>query len=65
MNERALASLVGGRRRDVVIPIHFDTFEANLGDPGALVDVVVRERLDVAVLLPSRRRPVVYSRGGA
>jgi hypothetical protein len=38
-------------------------FEANLGDPVALLDVVLREQLDVAVLVPSRARPFLYSRG--
>jgi L-ascorbate 6-phosphate lactonase len=48
---------------DVVIPIHFDMFEANLGDPVALLGVVLDDRLDVAVLVPSRARPFLYSRG--
>lgn len=48
---------------DTVVPIHYDMFAANPGDPGALLEVVVREQLGVAVLVPSRGRPFLYSRG--
>jgi L-ascorbate 6-phosphate lactonase len=63
MDAREAAYVAEAAGADVVIPIHFDMFEANLGDPAALLDVVLRERLDVAVLVPSRARPFVYSRG--
>jgi L-ascorbate metabolism protein UlaG (beta-lactamase superfamily) len=65
MDAREAAHVAEAARVDVIIPIHWDMFEANLGDPGALVDVVLREQLDVTVLLPSRHRPFLYSRGGA
>jgi L-ascorbate 6-phosphate lactonase len=63
MNAREAAHVAEAAGADVVIPIHFDMFEANLGDPVALLDVVLRERLDVAVLVPTRARPFLYSRG--
>ena len=63
MDAREAAYVAEAAGADVVIPIHFDMFEANLGDPVALLDVVLRERLDIAVLVPSRARPFLYSRG--
>jgi L-ascorbate 6-phosphate lactonase len=65
MDPREAAHVAEAAGVDVVVPIHFDMFEANLGDPGALVDVVLRERLEVTVVLPSRARPFLYSRGGS
>jgi L-ascorbate 6-phosphate lactonase len=63
MDPHEAAHVAEAAGADVVIPIHFDMFEANLGDPVALLDVVLRERLDIAVLVPSRARPFIYSRG--
>ena len=63
MDAREAAYVAEAAGADAVIPIHFDMFEANPGDPVALLDVVLRDRLDVAVLVPSRARPFVYSRG--
>jgi L-ascorbate 6-phosphate lactonase len=65
MDHREAAHVAEAAGADVVVPIHFDMFEANPGDPGALVDVVVRERLDVAVVVPTRGRPFLYSRGAS
>jgi L-ascorbate metabolism protein UlaG (beta-lactamase superfamily) len=63
MDPREAAHVAEAAGADVVIPIHFDMFEANLGDPAALLDVVLRDQLAVAVLVPSRARPFLYSRG--
>jgi L-ascorbate 6-phosphate lactonase len=63
MNAREAAYVAEAAGADAVIPVHYDMFEANSGDPAALVDVVLRDRLDVAVVVPSRARPFVYSRG--
>jgi L-ascorbate metabolism protein UlaG (beta-lactamase superfamily) len=63
MDAREAAHVAEASGADVVVPIHFDMFEANPGDPGALVDAVVRERLDVGVLVLSRARPYLYTRG--
>ena len=63
MDAREAAYVAEAAGADAVIPIHYDMFEANLGDPVALLDVVLHDRLDIAVLVPSRTRPFVYSRG--
>jgi L-ascorbate 6-phosphate lactonase len=65
MDAREAAYVAEAAGIDTVVPIHFDMFEANPGDPAALLDVVLRDRLDVSVLVPSRARPFVYSRGAA
>jgi L-ascorbate 6-phosphate lactonase len=62
MDPREAAYVADGAGAELAIPIHFDMFEANPGDPGAFVDAVLRDRLDVAVLVPSRSRPFLYSR---
>lgn len=65
MDPREAAYVADGAGADVVIPIHFDMFEANLGDPTAFLDIVLHERLDLAVVVPSRARPFLYSRGAS
>jgi L-ascorbate 6-phosphate lactonase len=65
MDAREAAHVADAAGVDVVVPLHYDMFEANLGDPAELVDVVVRERLSVGVVVPSRDRPFLYSRGTA
>jgi len=64
MDPREAAHVAEAAGAEVVVPIHFDMFEANPGHPGALVDAVLRERLEVAVVVPSRARPFLFSRGG-
>jgi L-ascorbate metabolism protein UlaG (beta-lactamase superfamily) len=64
MDAREAAHVAQAAAAAVVVPIHYDMFAANPGDPRALLDVVLREQLDVAVLVPTRRRPYLYSRGG-
>jgi L-ascorbate metabolism protein UlaG (beta-lactamase superfamily) len=61
MDAREAAHVAEGAGADVVVPIHFDMFEANPGHPGALVDAVLRDRLDIAVVVPSRSRPFLFS----
>lgn len=53
-----LAAAIGA---DTVIPMHYDMFPGNLGYPGKLVDVVVRDRLDITVLVPALKRVLIYS----
>jgi L-ascorbate 6-phosphate lactonase len=65
MNAREAAHVADGAGVDVVVPLHYDMFEANLGDPAELVQAVVRERLSVTVVVPTRDRPFLYSRGTA
>lgn len=52
-----LAAAVGV---DVVIPMHYDMFAANLGNPEKVVDVVRRESLDVTVVVVGLGRPWIY-----
>jgi L-ascorbate metabolism protein UlaG (beta-lactamase superfamily) len=47
---------------DVLVPMHYDMFAANLGYPDRLVEVVIRDRLDLAVTIPARGRPWVYTK---
>jgi L-ascorbate metabolism protein UlaG (beta-lactamase superfamily) len=47
---------------DVVIPMHYDMFAANPGDPARLVSAVARSAGDVTVMVPARGHPVLYSR---
>lgn len=47
---------------DVVVPMHYDMFAANPGDPAQLVAAVERAGGDVNVVVPARGRPFVYSR---
>jgi L-ascorbate 6-phosphate lactonase len=47
---------------DVVIPMHYDMFAANPGDPSRLVSAVERAGGGVTVVVPARGRPFVYSR---
>jgi L-ascorbate 6-phosphate lactonase len=65
MDAREAAYVADAAGADAVIPIHYDMFETNRGDPVALLEVVLRDRLDVAVVVPSRARPFVYSRGAS
>ena len=47
---------------DVVVPMYYDMFPANLGDPAALVSTVERAGSNVTVVVPARGRPFVYTR---
>jgi L-ascorbate 6-phosphate lactonase len=47
---------------DVVVPMHYDMFAANPGDPAHLVAAVEHAAGDVNVVVPARGRPFVYSR---
>lgn len=47
---------------DVVVPMHYDMFAANPGDPAALVSAVQRAVVNLTVVVPARGRPFVYSR---
>ena len=56
------ASLGRGAGVEVIVPMHYDTFAANLGFPAHLVDVVRRDHPTLAVLVPTRDRPVLYAK---
>jgi L-ascorbate 6-phosphate lactonase len=62
MDHREAARLADEAGVEVLVPMHYDTFPHNLGFPGHLVDVVRREHPSLAVLVPSRARPVLYTK---
>ncbi len=43
----------------LLVPMHYDMFPINLGYPAHVVDFAGRHHQDVAIMLPSRRRPFV------
>jgi L-ascorbate metabolism protein UlaG (beta-lactamase superfamily) len=47
---------------DVAIPMHYDMFAANPGDPARMVAAVERLGGGVNVVVPARGRPFVYTR---
>jgi L-ascorbate metabolism protein UlaG (beta-lactamase superfamily) len=62
MDHREAAQLAEGAGVELLVPMHYDTFPQNLGFPSHLVDVVRRDHPSLAVLIPSRDRPVLYSK---
>ncbi|HEV8229012.1 MAG TPA: MBL fold metallo-hydrolase [Candidatus Limnocylindria bacterium] len=63
LDHREAAQLAVDAGVSVLVPMHYDTFAANRGYPAHLVDVVVREQLPLTVLIPTRDRPVLYTKG--
>lgn len=61
LTEREAAWLAAEIGVGVVIPMHHDLFAHNLGETGHLVEWAAREGRDVAVLVPVRDRPFVWS----
>ena len=47
---------------DAVVPMHYDMFAENPGDPALLVSAVQRLGGEVTVVVPARGRPFIYSR---
>lgn len=47
---------------DVVVPMHYDMFAANPGDPAQLASAVARAGGGVTVMVPARATPFTYSR---
>lgn len=55
------ASLIAHARIRAAMPMHYDMFAGNLGDPGAFVSAVARGAPDAAVLVPAHQRPLVFT----
>jgi L-ascorbate 6-phosphate lactonase len=55
------ASLAAQARIPVVVPMHYDMFAGNPGDPGAVVTAVAREAPHSAVLVPAHHEPLVFT----
>ena len=62
LNAEEAAALAIEARVDVVVPMHYDMFAANPGDPALLVAAVERAGGGVTVVVPARSRAFVYSR---
>jgi L-ascorbate metabolism protein UlaG (beta-lactamase superfamily) len=56
MDEREAAQLARDIEADAVVPLHWDMFAWNPGDPAALVAVA-----ETSVIVPQRVRPFVYT----
>jgi L-ascorbate 6-phosphate lactonase len=57
----ALAAAIGAA---ALVPIHYDMFAANPGDPARAVRHATRRHPELAVLVLSRARPLVYTSTG-
>jgi L-ascorbate metabolism protein UlaG (beta-lactamase superfamily) len=62
MSAGEAAQLAARTGADVLVPIHYDMFANNLGFPAHLVDVVLRQFPELAVVLPTRQRPLLYGK---
>lgn len=61
MDPREAVGLAARAGAGLLVPMHFDMFAANLGDPAHVVEFASRTEPDLAVLLPGRRRAFVCS----
>jgi L-ascorbate 6-phosphate lactonase len=62
LNEGEAAELAIASGAAVAVPMHYDMFAGNPGDPARMVDAVQRLDGDVTVVVPARGRPFVYTR---
>jgi L-ascorbate metabolism protein UlaG (beta-lactamase superfamily) len=62
IDEREAADLAAAVGADVVIPMHYDMFAANLGRPGAFVDYVRAQHPELACYLPAHGRHFTYTK---
>jgi L-ascorbate metabolism protein UlaG (beta-lactamase superfamily) len=63
MDHREAVRLAAGVGAALLVPMHFDMFAANPGDPAHAVEFASRSEPDLAVLLPGRRRAFICSAG--
>jgi len=63
MDEREAADLAADVGVRLLVPIHYDMFESNLGNPGALVQYVRASHPELPVLIPAGGRRFVYEPG--
>jgi L-ascorbate metabolism protein UlaG (beta-lactamase superfamily) len=59
LTPREAVQLAAGAGAGLLVPMHFDMFAKNLGDPAHVVEYAARTEPDLAVLLPGRRRAFV------
>ncbi|HEV8671632.1 MAG TPA: MBL fold metallo-hydrolase [Candidatus Limnocylindria bacterium] len=65
LDHREAAQLAADAGVELLVPMHYDTFATNRGYPSHLVDFVGREHLPLTVLVPTRDRPVLYTKAVA
>src|SRR5579863_9879566 len=56
-----VSSLAAQAHIPMVVPMHYDMFAGNPGNPGELVTAVARAAPTTAVLVPAHRKPVVVT----
>jgi L-ascorbate 6-phosphate lactonase len=56
------ADLAGRAGVDVAVPMHYDMFAVNLGDPGRFVSLLRRRHPSVSALVPAPHRAFGYRR---
>lgn len=61
LNEEEAAHVAAAIGADVLVPLHYDMFAANPGDPARVVAATLREPR-ATVLVLTRERPFVYTR---
>jgi L-ascorbate metabolism protein UlaG (beta-lactamase superfamily) len=61
LDEREAAELAAEAAVDLLVPMHWDMFAANPGSPARLLEEA-RAHTGLAVLVPARERPFVYTR---
>jgi L-ascorbate metabolism protein UlaG (beta-lactamase superfamily) len=61
LDEREAVELAAAIGVALLVPMHFDMFAGNPGDPGKVVDLASKAHPDLAVLVLSRERPFVYT----
>ncbi len=64
MNPREAADLTAKIGADLLVPMHYDMFESNLGYPAQAVQMVRQYHSEVAVAVPSVQEAFGYSRLG-
>ncbi len=65
LDHREAAQLAAAAGVDMLVPMHYDTFATNRGYPSHLVDFVGREALPLTVCVPTRDRPLLYTKAVA
>jgi L-ascorbate 6-phosphate lactonase len=61
MDHREAAQLAVEIGVDLLVPMHYEMFAINLGFPAHLIDFAQRHDPGLAVMIPSRQRPFVYT----
>src|SRR6266511_1310781 len=61
MDHREAVQLAARVGVSLLVPMHYDMFAINLGYPAHLVDFAQRHFPGVAVMIPNRERPFVYT----